>query len=349
MAGKKESVEIQGKTLPLSNLDKVLYPAVGFTKAQVIDYYARIAPVALPHLKDRPLTLKRYPEGVNGFHFYEKNAPKHRPDWVETAHIWSAGNNRWIDYVLCNELATLVWTSNLADLELHTSLSKFPEMQRPTMLAFDLDPGPPADIVQCCEVALWVRGIFERFGMQAFPKTSGSKGMQVYVPLNTAVTYEQSKPFAHAMARLMEAAHPEKVVSEMKKSLRTNKIFVDWSQNDDHKTTVNVYSLRAKDRPTVSTPITWDEVEKCLKKKDAEVLVFTSDDTLKRVEKFGDLFEPVLKLKQKLPSLEKLDALRQELIGEAQMDTRKPPKPTAAAKARAAKMAGVRTKSRKAR
>src|SRR4051812_26700996 len=345
VASKKESVEIQGKTLQLSNLDKVLYPVAGFTKAQVIDYYARIAPAVLPHLKDRPLTLKRYPEGVNGFHFYEKNAPKHRPDWVQTAKIWSPGNNRWIYYVLCNDLPTLVWCANLADLELHTSLSKFPEMQRPTTIAFDLDPGPPANIVQCCEVALWVRGIFERFGMQAFPKTSGSKGMQVYVPLNTAVTYEQTKPFAHAMARLMEAAHPDKVVSDMKKSLRANKIFVDWSQNDDYKTTVNVYSLRAKEQPTVSTPITWDEVEKCLKKKDAGLLVFTSDQTLKRVEKLGDLFAPVLKLKQKLPTLEQLDGLRKELVGEEPgvvregARERKPPKPTAAAKARAAKMA----------
>lgn len=345
---KKQTVEIQGKHLQLSNLDKVLYPAAGFTKGQVIDYYARIAPVALPHLKDRPLTLKRYPEGVDGFHFYEKNAPKHRPDWVKTAHIWSPGNNRWIDYVLANDLATLVWTSNLADLELHTSLSKFPEMQRPTCIAFDLDPGPPANIVQCCEVALWVRGIFARFGMEAFPKTSGSKGMQVYVPLNTAVTYEQTKPFAHAMARLMEAAHPDKVVSDMKKALRVNKILVDWSQNDDYKTTVNVYSLRAKERPTVSTPISWDEVEKCLKKRDPELLVFTSDDTLKRVEKLGDLFEPVLKLKQKLPTLEKLDALRRELVGEEPglaRTTRKPPKPTAANKARASMM----SKKRKAK
>jgi bifunctional non-homologous end joining protein LigD len=347
MASAKQTVEIQGKHLQLSNLDKVLYPAAGFTKGQVIDYYARIAPVALPHLKDRPLTLKRYPEGVDGFHFYEKNAPKHRPDWVKTAHIWSAANNRWIDYVLCNELATLVWTSNLADLELHTSLSKFPEMQRPTCIAFDLDPGPPATIVQCCEVALWVRGIFARFGMEAFPKTSGSKGMQVYVPLNTAVTYEQTKPFAHVMARLMEAAHPDKVVSDMKKALRANKIFVDWSQNDDYKTTVNVYSLRAKERPTVSTPISWDEVEKCLKKRDPELLVFTSDATLKRVDKLGDLFEPVLKLKQKLPTLEKLDALRRELVGEEPGvgRERKPPKPTATNKARAAMM----SKKRKAK
>jgi bifunctional non-homologous end joining protein LigD len=189
----------------------------------------------------------------------------------------------------------------LADLELHTSLSRAPETNRPTVIAFDLDPGAPANIVQCCQVGLWVREIFEQFGLQAFAKTSGSKGLQVYVPLNTAVTYEQTKPFAKAIAQLLEERHSDQVVSDMKKALRVNKVFVDWSQNDDYKTTVNVYSLRAKDQPTVSTPISWKEVENCLKKGDPELLVFTSDQVLQRVEKFGDLFEPVLKLKQKLP------------------------------------------------
>jgi bifunctional non-homologous end joining protein LigD len=315
VASKKETVEIQGRHLQLSNLDKVLYPDAGFTKAQVIDYYVRIAPVLLPHLKDRPLTLKRYPDGVNAMHFYEKNAPAHRPEWVKTAPVFSSGNNKTINYVLCNDLPTLVWAANLADLELHTSLSRFPGMERPTTLAFDLDPGPPANIVQCSEVAFWIRAICARFGLEAFAKTSGSKGMQVYVPLNTAVTYDQTKAFAHGMARLMEAAHPDKVTSDMKKTLRTNKVFVDWSQNDDHKTTINVYSLRAKEQPTVSTPVAWDEVEQCLKKKDADLLVFTSAAVLKRVEKRGDLFAPVAKLKQKLPALAKLDALRAELAG----------------------------------
>src|SRR5438270_10006161 len=206
-------------------------------------------------------------------------------------------------YCTVADLSTLVWLGNLADLELHTSLSRATHMQRPTVIAFDLDPGTPANIVQCCQVGLWVRDIFEGLGLQAFPKTSGSKRLQVYVPLNTPVTYDQTKPFAKAIARLLEDRHPDKVVSDMKKALRVNKVFVDWSQNDDYKTTVCVYSLRAKDRPTVSTPVTWKEVENCLKKGDPELLVFTSDQALQRVEKFGDLFDPVLNLKQKLPPL----------------------------------------------
>jgi bifunctional non-homologous end joining protein LigD len=302
-------VDIQGKHLKLSNLDKVMYPAVGFTKGQVIDYYARIAPVLIPHLQDRPLTLKRYPNGVNGMHFYEKNCPTHRPEFVQTAAVWSPGNNKWMDYCLAQDIPTLVWAANLADIELHTSLSKKEEMQRPTFIVFDLDPGPPADIVQCCQVGLWVREVFGSFGLESFAKTSGSKGLQVYVPLNTAVTYDETKPFAHELARVLERQHPDLIVSDMKKVLRTGKVFVDWSQNDDYKTTVCVYSLRAKERPTVSTPVTWDEVEQCQKKKDPERLVFTSDQVLKRVEKSGDLFEPVLKMKQKLPSMEKLTAV----------------------------------------
>lgn len=301
---KKESViEVEGRQIKLSNLDKVLYPKADFTKGQVIDYYVRIAPVLLPHLADRALTLKRYPNGVDGMHFYEKNCPSYRPPWMKTARVWSEGNNRFMDYCVVADLPTLVWLGNLADLELHTSLSRAPETQRPTVIAFDLDPGAPATIVQCCQVGLWVREIFEQFGLQAFAKTSGSKGLQVYVPLNTAVTYEQTKPFAKAIAQLLEERHPHLVVSDMKKALRVNKVFVDWSQNDDYKTTVNVYSLRAKDQPTVSTPVSWDEVENCLKKEDPELLVFTSDQVLRRVEKSGDLFEPVLKLKQKLPPL----------------------------------------------
>src|SRR5213075_2022339 len=257
---KKAELIVDDRKLQVSNLDKVLYPKAGFTKSDLIDYYIRIAPVLLPHLKDRPLTMKRYPDGVEGQFFYEKNCPVHRPKWVQTAKVWSEGNQRIMHYCLANDLPTLVWAANLADLELHTSLSRKNNIERPTMMVFDLDPGAPADIVQCCQVGIWLRELLGGMKLKAFAKTSGSKGMQVYVPLNTAVTYEQTKPFAHAMARLMEAAHPEKVVSDMKKSLRANKIFVDWSQNDDYKTTVNVYSLRAKDRPTVSTPISWDEV-----------------------------------------------------------------------------------------
>ena len=299
-------IEVDGRQIKLSNLDKVLYPKAGFTKGQVVDYYVRIAPVLLPHLADRALTLKRYPNGVDGMHFYEKNCPSYRPPWMKTAKVWSEGNNRFMDYCVVADLPSLVWLGNLADLELHTSLSRAPETKRPTVIAFDLDPGAPATIVQCCQVGLWVREIFEQFGLQSFAKTSGSKGLQVYVPLNTAVTYEQTKPFAKAIAQLLEERHPDLVVSDMKKALRVNKVFVDWSQNDDYKTTVNVYSLRAKDQPTVSTPVTWPEVENCLKKADPELLVFTSDKVLQRVEKSRDLFEPVLKLKQKLPALSAL-------------------------------------------
>src|SRR5579864_305011 len=303
MAKKESVIEVEGRQIKLSNLDKVLYPKAGFTKGQVIDYYVRIAPLLLPHLADRALTLKRYPNGVDGMHFYEKNCPSYRPPWMKTARVWSEGNNRFMDYCVVADLPSLVWLANLADLELHTSLSRAPETQRPTVIAFDLDPGAPATIVQCCQVGLWVREIFERFGLQAFAKTSGSKGLQVYVPLNSAVAYEQTKPFAKALAQLLEERHPDLVVSDMKKALRVNKVFVDWSQNDDYKTTVNVYSLRAKDQPTVSTPVSWKEVENCMKKQDPELLVFTSDQVLQRVEKSGDIFEPVLKLKQKLPPL----------------------------------------------
>ena len=308
MARQTSQVEIQGKQLSLSNLQKVMYPAAGFTKGQVIDYYVRVAPVLLPHLRGRPLTMKRYPEGVAGMHFYEKNCPTHRPEWVTTAPIWSEGNKRWMDYCMVQDLPTLVWAANLADLELHTSLSLAKKILQPTMLVFDLDPGPPADLVLCCQVGLWLREIFEQLGLETFPKTSGSKGLQVYLPLNTPVTYEQTKPFAHELARVLERQHPQLVVSDMKKSLRAGKVFVDWSQNDDHKTTVCVYSLRAKERPMVSTPVTWQEVEKCHKQEDAKLLSFETEAALQRVEKHGDIFEPVLKLKQKLPKLEVLES-----------------------------------------
>jgi bifunctional non-homologous end joining protein LigD len=300
---KPQSIEIEGKHLSLTNLDKVLYPATGFTKGQVIDYYARIAPVLVPHLAGRPLTLKRYPNGVDSQYFFEKNATAHRPDWVKTAPIWSEGNRRNVNYILASDLPTVVWMANLAAIELHPSLSLAKEINRPTMMVFDLDPGPPANIVQCAQVGMWLREIFEHFGLQSFPKTSGSKGLQIYIPLNTPTSYEATKPFAQALARLLENDHRELVVSDMKKQLRVNKVFVDWSQNDRHKTTIGVYSLRARERPTVSTPVKWEEVEQVLKKKDPNRLVFEGPQVLGRVEKMGDLFEPVLKLKQKLPKL----------------------------------------------
>jgi bifunctional non-homologous end joining protein LigD len=306
-------VDVEGRKLKLTNLEKVLYPDAGFTKGQVIDFIVRISSALLPHLTGRALTMKRYPEGVNHEYFFEKNAPMHRPDWVKTTPIWSDSNHRTVHYILANDLPTLVWIANLASIELHPSLSLASDIAAPTMIVFDLDPGPPANIVQCAQVGLWVRKIFDHFGLQSFPKTSGSKGMQVYIPLNTKVSYQQTKSFAQAVARLLEQEHPDLVVSDMKKSVRTNKVFVDWSQNDEHKTTISVYSLRARELPTVSTPVTWEEVEQALKTKDLRHLVFEAKDVLARVEKMGDLFEPVQKLKQKLPDLHGLGAGPEEV------------------------------------
>ena len=305
MADKAELI-VQGKKLPVSNLNKVLYPKAGFTKGQVIDYYIRIAPVLFPHLKDRPLTMKRYPNGVEGEFFYEKNCPAHRPKWVKTAQVWSEGNNRMMDYCLAQDLPTLVWAANLADLELHTSLARKRDVARPTMMVFDLDPGAPADIVQCCQVGLWLRELLTKMKLKSFAKTSGSKGLQIYVPLNTPATFDQTKDLSRALAHHLEREHGNLVTSNMSKSVRKGKVFVDWSQNDEHKTTICVYSLRAKAEPTVSTPVTWDEVANCLKKKKADLLKFRSDQTLARVEKSGDIFAPVEKLKQKLPKKWKL-------------------------------------------
>jgi bifunctional non-homologous end joining protein LigD len=289
-------VDVEGRRLRLSNLDKVLYPAAGFAKGQVLDYYTRIAPVVLPQLRGRALTLKRYPDGVDGKFFYEKQKPRHAPEWVRTSAIETG--ERTIDFVLCDDLATLVWLVNLADLELHPSLALAKGPDRPTVMAFDLDPGPPAGIAECRRVALLLRDAFAGLGLECFAKTSGSKGMQVYVPLNTPVTYDDTKPFAHGIAQLLERQHGDLIVSRMKKELRKGKVLIDWSQNDRHKTTVAVYSLRARERPTVSTPLTWDEVED----EDLD-LTFETEDVLERVERHGDLFEPVLKLKQRLPKL----------------------------------------------
>jgi bifunctional non-homologous end joining protein LigD len=300
--GKRMEVEVEGRMLSLSNLDKVFYPRTGFTKGHVIDYYMRIAPVLLPHLRGRHLTLKRYPNGVEGDFFYEKQCPGHRPEWVRTAGVWSRHNGREIDYCMVDELATVVWLANLADLEMHTPLAYADAPEQPTFLAFDLDPGPGASIVDCAEVACRLREAFDHFGLLAFPKTSGSKGMQVYVPLNTPTTYAVTKPFAMGVAQVLERRMPELVVSEMRKDRRSGKVFIDWSQNDEHKTTVCVYSLRARERPTVSTPLEWDEVEGVLRSRDPDDLTFTSDEVLERVADHGDCFAPVLELQQELPS-----------------------------------------------
>jgi bifunctional non-homologous end joining protein LigD len=283
--------------LKLTNWDKVLYPQTGFTKGDLITYYARVAGTVLPHLRDRALTLKRYPNGVERQYFYEKNSPTHRPEWVEIARVGD------IDYTLAQDRATLVWLANLADIELHTSLSRAREAEEPTMVAFDLDPGEPAGIVQCCEVALVLRGLFGQLGLESFAKTSGSKGMQVYVPLNTKTSYRQTKPFARRVAELLEQRLSELVVSRMTKRLRPGKVLVDWSQNDAHKTTVTVYSVRAREQPWVSTPVAWEEVERCHREGDPALLVFDTDDVLARVETHGDLFAAVESLKQRLPDI----------------------------------------------
>ncbi|MGI8965367.1 MAG: non-homologous end-joining DNA ligase, partial [Limisphaerales bacterium] len=264
-------LEVDGKRLQVSNLEKVLYPKTGFTKGQVIDYYIKISPALLPHLENRPLTLKRYPNGVEQPFFYEKKCPSHRPGWVKTAAVWSEGNQDNINFCLANDLSALVWAANLADLELHTFLSRKPKFQTPTMVVFDLDPGPPATIVECCQVALWFKEILDDMKLKSFPKTSGSKGLQIYIPLNTPATFDLTKTFAKKLAEQLERDHPELVVSKMAKILRQGKVLVDWSQNDDHKTTICVYSLRAKEKPTVSTPVSWNEVEQCWKKKKAEL------------------------------------------------------------------------------
>ena len=305
----KQSLDVNGTKVDVTNLDKIFYPKARFTKGNVIDYYVRISSVLLPHLKDRPITLKRYPDGVEGFFFYEKKCPDHRPKWVKTTKVAKSEGGQ-INYCVINDLPSLVWAANLADLELHTFLHKAPSIRRPTAIAFDLDPGPPADIVLCCQVGLWLKDLFDALQLDSFAKTSGSKGLQVYVPINSAVTYDKTKTFSHGIAELLESQSPETVVSKMQKSLRAGKVLVDWSQNDDHKTTVNVYSLRAKDYPTVSTPVTWEEVDAVVRSKKATALRFESKEVLNRVEKMGDLFAPVLSLKQKLPSVSRIQSLR---------------------------------------
>jgi len=296
------AVKIGSKRIDLSNLDKVLYPQVGFTKGQVIDYYMRIAPVILPHLKGRPLTLKRYPNGVDKLFFYEKRCPVHRPQWVTTGKVWSEGNNDYINYCLVEDKATLVWLANIACLELHTLLSKVNDVTAPTSMVFDLDPGAPATVLDSIRVGLQMRDVLARLSLKSFPKTSGSKGLHLWVPLNTPTTFDRTKQFSHAIALMFEREHPKQVVSKMSKELRKGKVFVDWSQNDEHKTTACAYTLRAKDEPAVSTPVAWEELEEALERRDPNRLIFRTDDVLRRVKEQGDLFAPVLKLKQRLPS-----------------------------------------------
>ncbi len=292
-----QAVEVDGRRLKITNWEKVLFPQTGFTKGDLISYYAGIASAVVPHLRDRPLTLKRYPNGVDQPYFYEKQSPSHRPEWVQTVKIGG------VNYTLAQDRATLIWLANLADVELHTSLSLADQPQRPTMLVFDLDPGEPAGIVECCEVALVLRGLFGQLRLESFVKTSGSKGMQVYVPLNSPTSYAQTKPFARRIAELLEQRLPDLVVSRMTKRLRAGRVLVDWSQNDAHKTTVTVYSVRAREHPTVSAPVSWAEVSACRDAADAELLTFDTEAVLARHDADGDLFAQLLSLEQRLPAL----------------------------------------------
>jgi bifunctional non-homologous end joining protein LigD len=290
------TVEVEGRRLTLSNLDKVLYPETGTTKAEVIDYYARIAPVMVPHLADRGVTLRRFPDGVEGNSFFEKRCPGHRPEWIDTV-LGPGDRNGEIGYCCLDSAPALVWAANMAALEIHAPMARR-DIETPTMCVFDLDPGPGTSIAECADVGLDIRHVLDGLGLAGFAKTSGSKGMQVYVPLNTPHTHHEASAFALWVAQLLERAHPDGVVSNMKKSLRKGKVLVDWSQNSRHKTTVAVYSLRARPRPTVSTPVTWDEVEAAA---GGEPLAFETGDVLARVAEHGDLFAETLTLEQRLP------------------------------------------------
>ncbi|HEY3733955.1 MAG TPA: non-homologous end-joining DNA ligase [Streptosporangiaceae bacterium] len=286
-------VRVEDRVLTVTNLDKVLYPETGFTKGQVIDYYLRIAPVLLPHIAGRPLTLKRYPNGVGGEYFYEKHAPAHRPDWVPTALIdspSSAKASKKVLHLVGGDLPTLIWMANLAGLEIHAPMWRAPHVGEPDRLMFDLDPGAPATIVECCQVALLLRPLLEDRGLQPFAKTSGGKGLQLATAL-AGHTSEQASELARGLAEQLEREHRGLVLSRMAKVLRPGKVLIDWSQNNAKKTTVAPYSLRAMDRPTVSAPVTWQEVAACQHPGD---LRFTSEDALDRVASHGDLHEPLL-------------------------------------------------------
>ena len=296
---------VDGRELTLSNLDKVLYPATGFTKRQVIEYYATVAEVLLPHLEGRPLTVTRYPDGVEGKAFFQKQSPAHRPAWVSTVAVETtrARRREQIDYTLVEDLATLVWLANLAALELHVPLARTPALDRPTAVVFDLDPGPPAGVLECARIALWLQGTFERLGLETFVKTSGSKGLQLYLPLGGDSDFEHTKTFAREVALTLERAEPELALSRMTRSLRPGKVLIDWSQNDVSKTTVCVYSLRAREQPTVSAPLRWEELRAALRSGDAGALVLDAAAVIARVREHGDLFAPMLSVAQALPSL----------------------------------------------
>ena len=290
-------VELEGERLRVRNLDKVLYPATGFTKAEVIDYYVRVAQAMLPHVTGRGVTLRRYPDGVDGPSFFEKRCPAHRPDFVKTV-LGPGDRNGGIDYCCIDSVPALAWVANMAGLEIHAPMAKGDDIESPQACVFDLDPGSPADIVDCARVGLAVRDVLAGIGLDCFPKTSGSKGMQLYVPLNRPHTHEHAGDFAHAVAQVLQKHRPDEVTSVMAKKVRGGKVFIDWSQNSRHKTTVAAYSLRARPEPTVSTPLTWDEVSDTA---DRRPISFTAPEVLGRIAELGDLFAPVAELEQELP------------------------------------------------
>ena len=295
------TVRVGDRTLKLSNLDKVLYPAAGFTKAEVIHYYANVAPAMLPHLAGRALTFRRFPDGVDGGSFFEKRCPGHRPPWVGVA-LGPGDRKGGIEYCVLDEPAALVWAANMAALELHAPMALAEDLDAPRVVVFDLDPGAPADIHTCCELALSIRDVLAALGLDVWAKTSGSKGLQLYVPVNGPLTHEDAAAFALAVGQLLEKQQPKRVVTTMSKAVRPGKVFVDWSQNNRHKTTVAVYSLRARPRPTVSTPVTWEEV--AASADHSHDLVFEAPEVLDRVQHQGDLFAPVLTTVQQLPALQ---------------------------------------------
>ncbi len=289
--------EIAGRTLKVTNLDKVLYPDVGFTKANLIEYYVTVAPVMLTHIANRGLTFKRWPDGVGSEPFFNKRAPDHRPDWLETCR-GPGDKGRGIDYPMLNEVAALAWAANLAALEIHSPMARCHDIESPAILVFDLDPGEPASIIEAAQIALSIKPILDSVGLESFGKTSGSKGLQLYVPLNTTHSHQHAQEFALAVAQLLEKQQPDAVTSNMAKAQRPGKIFIDWSQNSRHKTTIAPYSLRGRNVPTVSTPISWDEMGDCA---DGQYLSFEAADVMERVDALGDIFEPVATLKQELP------------------------------------------------
>jgi bifunctional non-homologous end joining protein LigD len=297
VAARASEVQIGTRTLKLSNADKILFPDTGFTKGQLVDYYARAAEVMVPHLRARPITLRRWPDGVEGESFFQKHCPRHRPDWMGAVEMGG------VNYCLIEEPAALVWAANLASIEIHPGLATAPALDVPTSVVFDLDPGPPADILTCARVAFLLRECFDRLGLEAWPKTSGSKGLQIYIPLNREATYDQTRDFALALAQLLENDQPDLVLSAMERAKRGGKVFIDWSQNAPSKTTVSVYSLRARPQPSVSTPVTWAELEAALEAGDATALQFSPEQVLKRLEDQGDLHRAVLETRQQLPAI----------------------------------------------